>query len=1079
MPYNTNFIVNINGQNIDLGTLLYKWNTNVINIPASGTTLGSYTINYTSPTIIRESDISVTMDGQPVNGDQVYTFGPLIQSRTVILGQSTGTGNSVVFSNDGFQFNGTGTTQIPASTGAIGLCFDGIKWVTSHQSGAKYIGYSYNGINWQTSGTISPTANYPWRIAYNGRIYILLVQGTPTAIYYSYDGFNWTQTTSPFSIHVMNIAWNGNFWLAVGSGANSIASSSNGINWTGSAPFSTLGSDICWIGNKWVITANNSGGTPIISYNTNPSGQGTWTTSNTTLFTTSGGGEQNVSFAWNGKILIASGVGGNTFAYSADGITWTGLGSLIYTAGTPLYPKSLWNGRLFINGYAQGNQANLFATSTNGTNWIGQGNIIFPYDIGANSRRMNSVTFQRNMTICYGINAIGTTGNTMIYSLDGINWNPCNAKFDYGDTYAYYMPSIGYNGKLWLNASIGTGDIYGNAIAASRDGINWYGLGYLGIAYYGTTIVWLGNKWLFGSWYNNIMYSYDGFTWIINNINRKMSICNGYAYNGSVYVGAGGGTGSDVYSLAYSYNGINWVGVPNSQTLYGRCHSPVSNGKIFVAITEGGGGISGYYIIYSYDGINWYGASTPWTGVRNAFYTSIATNGSMFVATAYVSGSINGIGYSYDGINWFASPAIGNLICRGGSIMSVTWNGSLWILVGSANTISYPTTNHLAYSYNGINWIASPTKNTFTGNATSTGVAICVFSNYGVKPIPFIQHPTLAFGSGTNTISYSPDGISWTGLGKPVFSTAGYCGFWSGSFWLAGGQGGNTMAFSYDGVQWSGISNVPITTAVQGITYNGTIWVATGSGGNSIAYSSDGFNWTGLNVIGLTTGSSVYWNGTVFLITSIANTFNYNSPDGIIWTRTGGSTFNGIPASNGITWVYPRNTTSLYYSNDPDGNQNTYSLATPAIFTTSGNCICYGGFIWLAGGKGGNTLAYSYNGFFWTGLGTTAFPTVCSSICWNGTRYVGAGGNYIGYSADGITWYSAPTSLFTSINYVVSNPGIGAFVAPSAMVLNNSGITGNGMSSSQTLEVVSSDPYFQSGFTNVSFNITSNSIMKP
>jgi len=139
--------------------------------------------------------------------------------------------------------------------------------------------------------------------------------------------------------------------------------------------------------------------------------------------------------------------------------------------------------------------------------------------------------------------------------------------------------------------------------------------------------------------------------------------------------------------------------------------------------------------------------------------------------------------------------------------------------------------------------------------------------------------------------------------------------------------------------------------------------------------------------------------------------------------------------------------------------------------------VCYGGFVWIAGGIGTtNTLAYSNNGTTWTGLGTTKFPNGCSSICWNGTRYVGAGGNYIGYSSNGTTWYSGQTGLFTSINFVVSNPGIGAFAPPSAMVLNNNGITGNGLYSSTTLEVVSSDPYFQSGFTNASFNITSNSV---
>jgi hypothetical protein len=41
------------------------------------------------------------------------------------------------------------------------------------------------------------------------------------------------------------------------------------------------------------------------------------------------------------------------------------------------------------------------------------------------------------------------------------------------------------------------------------------------------------------------------------------------------------------------------------------------------------------------------------------------------------------------------------------------------------------------------------------------------------------------------------------------------------------------------------------------------------------------------------------------------------------------------------------------------------------------------------------------------------------------------------------------------------------------MVLNNSSISGNGIVASQTLEFVSSDPYYQDGFNNVSITVNS------
>jgi hypothetical protein len=60
--------------------------------------------------------------------------------------------------------------------------------------------------------------------------------------------------------------------------------------------------------------------------------------------------------------------------------------------------------------------------------------------------------------------------------------------------------------------------------------------------------------------------------------------------------------------------------------------------------------------------------------------------------------------------------------------------------------------------------------------------------------------------------------------------------------------------------------------------------------------------------------------------------------------------------------------------------------------------------------------------------------------------------------------------------YIVSNPGVGAFVAPSAMILNNYGISGNGIAQSQTLEIVSSDPYYQTGFTNMAVKVECNNV---
>jgi len=1034
----------------DLGAIIQQQTSNQVTatftFPTNTTTLNKQSVAFNAPIVITESQIIAQMDGTPLNGDQVYTFGPAIQNRTVLLGQS---GNSIVFSNDGIIFNGLGVTQMPSS-GSAGVFYDGFKWNFTYQS-QNNAGYSYNGINWQTTGSLTTPGTNPWRIVYNGKIYVLILEFAPTGISYSYDGLNWINTPSPFSSNIYSLAWNGNYWLAGGKGGNTLTSSPDGIIWTKitTTPFSSFCSDICWMGDKWIIIGSN-GGTPIISYNINPSGQGTWTTSNTTLFTSINANMTN-SLAWNGQIIIASGYGGNTYGYSSDGINWSGLGTIINT-GALQYPKSLWNGRLFINGNPNGG-TNSIATSYNGINWLGQGTSIQSFDIGFNARRPHSIQFQRNLTIATG-NSI--TSNTLAYSTDGVNWNTINTSFVNSANYPFVYSSISglsYNGKLWICGCYNTS---GNSIAVSTNGINWTGIGTFGFSQCYQPF-WYNNLWLIGgSGSQSIAYSYDGYTWIgVTNSNNIFSSCYAFSYNGSVYTACGSGT----YILAYSYNGINWYGISASVGNTTFLNNITCNGTIFVGI--GGGGGAGNNFIYSYNGINWKQSSSNLGSASNGY--SVTWNGTYFLG--FTTG-LPDIFTSYDGINWSGLNQYSTI--NGGSITkfkSITWNGTCWVCAQPPQSV---------YSYDGVNFYSSPNISNFTD-------VFGVYSNYGVKPIPFIQHPTLAFGSGTvNTMAYSPDGISWTSLGKTVFSTQGITAFWNGSIWLAGGQGTNTLAYSYDGIIWTGISN-PITTSVTGIIYNGNTWVITGTGANTVAYSNNGATWNGTTLSNFTGGGSVFWNGTVFMITQGVSGNAYYSTTGTSWTQMSSTLSNavGCPASNGYTWVCPLSTSpGLTYINQSNPGTTTWTPISTTVFTTQGYCVCYNGPIWVAGGIGSNSLAWSTDGINWNGLGTkgtSIFPNGCNSICWNGTRFIGTGSNYIGYSPDGINWYSAlSTNLFTNGYGIASNPGVGGFVAPSAMFLNNNGIRGNGIFASQTLEIVSSDPYYQLGFDNVSITINNN-----
>jgi hypothetical protein len=153
------------------------------------------------------------------------------------------------------------------------------------------------------------------------------------------------------------------------------------------------------------------------------------------------------------------------------------------------------------------------------------------------------------------------------------------------------------------------------------------------------------------------------------------------------------------------------------------------------------------------------------------------------------------------------------------------------------------------------------------------------------------------------------------------------------------------------------------------------------------------------------------------------------------------------------------------------GKTNWTNVAA-SPFSDIGTSVTYNGIYFVATGLGTNGIAYSSTGLTWT----TASSVNCSDICWNGRRFVALGTTNMSYSQDGVTWYTNNTNIFTYGNGIASNSQIGTFIAPSALVLDNNGINGPGMSASQTLEIVSSDPYYQTGFNNVTIKIETNNI---
>jgi len=273
-------------------------------------------------------------------------------------------------------------------------------------------------------------------------------------------------------------------------------------------------------------------------------------------------------------------------------------------------------------------------------------------------------------------------------------------------------------------------------------------------------------------------------------------------------------------------------------------------------------------------------------------------------------------------------------------------------------------------------------------------------------------------GGAVNTLAYSNDGITWTGLGKSIFSNYGYGVAWNGTRWIAVGDGTNTIAYSSNGTTWTGLGSTIFTGIGYGVAWNGIRWVALGSGTHSIAYSNDGLIWTGLgSTIFTSQGWGAAWNGTRWVALGAGtNTIAY-SDNGTTWTGLGTSIFSDramMAAWNGTRWVAVGKGTnhSLAYSSDGI----TWTGLGLSIFQSWGGYgVAWNGTRWVAGGFGTNTLAYSNDGLIWTGLGATIFTSEVNGVAYNRTRWValGAGTNTIAYSNDGLIWTGANNIIGT------------------------------------------------------------------
>ena len=285
-----------------------------------------------------------------------------------------------------------GTSNLAAK---ISYSSDGMTWTDSLNASSIFGGYvlgmAHNGILWVAGGS---TSNVPGAVTLG----------------YSYDANTWVKSPSGNSILttiVNGVAFGNGKFVAVGSGPSySIAYSTDGINWTGSAINSFFGAGssatcVAFSNNTWVAGGTTPETVSLIAYSTNGIN---WTLASSSAFTSGVTG-----IAYNLGTWTAVGYGGTQVAYSTNLSTWTAatgnptfglLGRGIATDGSKFIACGQTNKPLF--------------TSTDGINWTTISSLAF-------TTYKFSISWNNNKWIlCQGYT--GSTAKCILYSSDGVTW---------------------------------------------------------------------------------------------------------------------------------------------------------------------------------------------------------------------------------------------------------------------------------------------------------------------------------------------------------------------------------------------------------------------------------------------------------------------------------------------------------------------------------------------------------------------------------------------------------------------------------------------------------------------------------
>jgi len=960
-------------------------------------------------------------------------------------------------------------------------------------SGNAYgaIQYSYDGINWNytamnvannTAGLFlydvqwNPTNNYFQIVGSNAYIYQISSQSTLSNIPQTFPSGTFN--------NIWQTAWSPtlSLWVGVGSGTFSIASSPDGVNWTGrSTAFTTAGYGVAWNGSYFVAVGQ---GTNTIALSSNGT---TWTAyaSNASNYTSAGYGvvwSSNLS-TWvaTGQAASGAGGGGTGFTTSPDGVTWTQRGS----AGVDNMGFTVQYNPL-LNQWLMGGAGNhSLATSSDGVLWQGRtGLAIF-------STQVNGVIFSPQLGLWC---AVGQGTNTVATSQDGINWIARTATVNTTGNAIIWSPQLG----LFVMGGSGT-----NQIATSQDGIIWTGqTSVITSVVYG--LAWSSNLSLFvavGTGTNVVATSPTGVTWT-----GRTGLFSGYGYavtwnpQLSQFVAGGGGT---TFNLTTSADGISWVGTSNLNNLMTNVYCVSWGGQLWVA-----GGTGTNTLCTSPDGVAWTGRgagiiSTAVWGVAFNYSQQSSANGAMWMA---VGNGTNVFASSPDGATWTGRttgatlttgygivfyPPSGLWVATGAGGINISGNnGSNWTSQTTSNatygissalgtgyavaystqtygsninvtsaTFSSPASGQVTYAvpstfglfvgsavtiagftnagYNGTFTILGVTLNTSFYVTNLTVTATTISSGSGVAIVTTLPNTAITAASGSGTIAtYNVANTYGITVGSFVSIYGCSPNGYNGTYQVTSFVTNTSFSVGSNGTTGS------LTTSSQIVTFVMPLVVAVGSGGLACA-STDGYIWTA-RATSLTTCYGIAWSPNLQRFSIVGQGGNSSVYSGITATTWSNMTSNIFPGGqgNGITWngtLYTAAGVGTYsQSVSYDGINWTGVFATPNGVNST-QCVAYRPQIMVAGISSNygsyaapNVLIYSQDGGnSWQGRSGNTIMTQCYAVAWNGLIWVavGVGGNRSAWSSDGINWTGTTNAITTAVYCLVWANSLGLWVA--------------------------------------------------